>query len=259
VLCLSFERGGAVIDGRMVRRACFERRSSLPVSAACVVANGVRETLASLLGRPAEVRLLEPMLPDGSAWNVIAADASIFSIRGSLCDAALVLRPADALALAAAAFGEFEPGVRALSAVEEEVLSRAAGALAGTLSHVCGTEPSRIERILDIRGFATYFEVVVERPAQFRLGVALSREPVSRANPGLCIEDLLDLQVEIVAEFARGSISAGELLNLRPGAVMPMMTRMGEPGLLRLGTAVLARGECGAVGDRTVMMLRTAP
>ena len=36
-------------NGRRVRRARFVDRSLLPVAAACVVANGVRETLAALL------------------------------------------------------------------------------------------------------------------------------------------------------------------------------------------------------------------
>ncbi|MBV8490591.1 MAG: hypothetical protein JO199_08680, partial [Candidatus Eremiobacteraeota bacterium] len=103
---LAFERTGARVGGRTIRRARFERRSMLPVGAACLVAASVRESLASAWGRATVVRLFEPAIPSPSAWEAIASGAAIYRVRGDACDAAIVLRPPDAAALAAAAFGE---------------------------------------------------------------------------------------------------------------------------------------------------------
>jgi flagellar motor switch/type III secretory pathway protein FliN len=241
-------------NGR-VRAVRFAPRSSLPVSAACVVANGVRETLSALLAAPVFLRLLAPVVPDARGWSAIRAGALIFRVRGPVCDAAFVLRPDDALALASSAFGEEPGGSRNLSAVEQEVLVRALRGIAGSLAPVCGRELSPLERILDIDGYMTYFELLVERPAAARIGVALSRDPVSRASGSLRLDDLGSVEIEVRAEFASGTLSAAAFLDLRPGTIVPMKTRVGEPGLLKIGGAVLARGECGALGERSAMIV----
>jgi flagellar motor switch/type III secretory pathway protein FliN len=252
---LGFERHSEIVRGKRVRRACFERRSSLPVSAACLVANSIRETLGALLAAPVQLRLLEPVIPDGPAWQAIARGAQLFAVRGPVCDAAFVLRPQDALALAGSAFGERAGSTRPLSAVEQEVLVRALRGLAGSLAPVCGRELSPLERILDIRGFTTYFELLMERPAAARIGVALSRDPVARGAATLRIEDLLDVELEVCVQFASGALPAAAFLDLRPGSDVPMKTRVGEPGLLKADGAVLARGECGAIGERNAMII----
>jgi flagellar motor switch/type III secretory pathway protein FliN len=252
---LAFEHESAPVRGRAVRRARFERRSSLPVSAACVVANSVRETLGALLGEPVSLRLLEPIIPDPNAWAAIASGAQLFAVRGPICDAAFVLRPHDALALASSAFGEPADAVRPLSGLEQEVLVRALRGIAGSLAPVCGREISALERILDIRGYVTYFELLIERPAQARLGVALSRDPAAGGAATLRIQDLLDVRIEVSVQFARGMLPAAAFLDLRPGSDVPMTTKMGEPGLLLAGGAVLARGECGVTGERNAMIV----
>ena len=253
---LGFEREAQAIGGRRVRRARFERRSSLPVSAACVVANGVRETLGAVLASAVSVRLLEPVIPSPQAWAAICEGAQIFGVRGPVADAAFVLRPRDALALATAAFGEIPGDARALSPLENEVVSRALHAVAGSLAPVCGRELSAPERIVDIRGYVTYFEMLVERPVALRVGVALSRDPMPRSTGTLRIDELLDVQIELAVEFAHGSLSAAAFLDLGPGSNVPMQTRVGEPALLKLAGAVLARGECGALGERNAMLLK---
>lgn len=242
-----------------VRAMRFERRSSLPLGAACLLANGVRETLAAVFGVPVSLRLLEPIVPEANAWASIAEDALLLRMRGPVAEAAFVLRPRDALALAAAAFGE-EPGeLRALSAVEHEVVMRALRALSGTLAGICGRELAAPEPILDIRGYTTYLELLVSAPAAFGLGVALARDPAPRGGPGLRIEDLLDVELEVGVQFAAGTISGGRFLDLRPGANVPMKTRMGERALLVAGGTVLARGECGALGERNAMIVGATP
>lgn len=254
---LAFERESETVGGKRVRRAIFERRSSMPVSAACVLANGVRETLGALLGTPVSLRLLEPVIPDPQAWNAICAGAQLFGVRGPVCDAAFVLRPQDAVALATSAFGEEADAPRRLSAVEQEVLHRALRGIAGSLAPVCGRELSPLERILDIHGYVTYFELLVERPVCARIGVALSRDPGASGAATLRIEDLLDVEIELSVEFARGTLPAAAFLDLRSGTNVPMKTRIGEPGRLLLAGAALARGECGALGERSAMIITT--
>jgi flagellar motor switch/type III secretory pathway protein FliN len=220
------------------------------------VANGVRETLGALLATPVSLRLLAPVIPDAAAWNAICASAQIFGVRGAACDAAFVVRPEDALALASSAFGEEAGAPRALSTMEQEVLIRALRGIAGALAPVCGRDVSPLERLLDMRGYVTYFELLVERPVCARIGVALSREPAARAAATLRIENLLDVPVEVSVQFAAGTLSAAAFLNLHVGAGVPMKTRIGEPALLKTGGAVLARGECGAFATRNAFIVR---
>lgn len=258
MLTLDFGSPVATAGGRRVRSARFDARSLLPVSAACVVANGVRELLSSLLAVPAELRLLEPRLPSPQAWAAIARDAQMVRVTGPLANAALVLRSPDAVALAAAGFGEERRGSQALSGIESEVIARLLRSLTGALSAVCGRELSAPEPILDISGYATYFELLVERPVRARIGVALSREPAAQAACAtLRLEDLLDVEVDLRAEFARGFISAPTLLGLGPGSNVPMMTSVGGFGVLKADGMVLARGECGAIGLRSAMILQS--
>jgi flagellar motor switch/type III secretory pathway protein FliN len=254
-MTLAFARNAEIVQGRRVRRSCFERRSALPLSAACVVANGVRETLSALIASTVSLRLFEPVIPDPGAWLAIAADAQIYRVRGSVADAAFILRPGDALALATAAFGETSAETRPLSPLEKEVLARAVRALTGSLAPVCGRDPAQPEPILDISGYSTYFELLVERPMKARIGVALSRDPVVKAAATLTPEHLLDVEIELSAQFAAGTIPAAAFLDLRPGSLVPMKTKIGMPGLLAAGSTVLARGECGTLRERNALIV----
>ena len=77
---------------KRIRKPVFGPRSALPPSAACVVANGVRETLTSILSSPVEMRVFEPSIPTAPAWPAIVKDAVLYRVRGSIADAAIVLR-----------------------------------------------------------------------------------------------------------------------------------------------------------------------
>ena len=259
MMVLTFERSARIVDGRRVRRTLFEQRSALPVSAACLVANAVRETLSSLLAAPVNLRLLEPCIPDARAWNAICADARFYRLRGSGGEAAFVLRAADAVAIAGAAFGESATESRDLSPVENEVVLRAMRALSGALAPVCGREPAQIEPILDINGYVTYFELLLEAPVRARIGVALARDPDAKGAGRMQPDRLLDVEIELSAQFAQGTMAAADFLDLRPGVLVPMKTKIGAPGLLRAGGTVLARGECGTLGERNVLILGGAP
>jgi flagellar motor switch/type III secretory pathway protein FliN len=255
MIFLAFEHAAELIDGRHIRNSRFEQRSSLPVSAACVVANGVRERLAAVLGLPVNMQLLEPVVPDSAAWQAICARAQIYGVRASLADAAFILRPPDALALASSAFGETPGAMRDLSALESQVVVRALHTVRDSLSPICGADMTELERISDLRGYATYFELLVERPVALRIGVALSRDPVQRPAAELRIDDLLDLEFDVCAELAQGTIDAVALLQLQPNCAIPMKTRIGEPASLKVGSTVLAHGEGGAAGACNAILI----
>src|SRR6202035_2366080 len=86
-------------------------RASIPLEAACVVANGIRETLRELLGERCELVLGEPAALSAQAWGVLARDALLFLTRGRRTDIVLVLPQPDARPLVLRAVGEHdEPG-----------------------------------------------------------------------------------------------------------------------------------------------------
>jgi hypothetical protein len=226
----------------------------LPASAACVVSSGVRETLASLLGVPVSARLLEPAIPSPEAWPEILRGAMLYRLRGSVADAAIVLRPIDAMAIASAAFGEgFAPAVpeRALSPLEREILDRAVAAIAGTLNAICGArERDAIERVQTIGGFVTYFEILLDAPVEARIGIALSRDPAPEPHGRLSLEDLNDIDLAPAISIEVADISAGAVAGLAPGAFVPITRSSAFRGSLRMGGRTLARGTCGVRNGR---------
>lgn len=253
---LGFERSARVAGGRRVRDAIFVRRSLLPVAAACLVANAARETLTELLGA-ATVRLFEPVIPDEAAWNCIADGAEIFAVRGSVADAAFVLRHDDALALAGAAFGEHTMAARSLSALEAELLARIVAALCGTLAPVCGArKDSHVERLGGLAGFVTYFELLLEEPVAARIGVALSREPAPQAVPSLGIAQLEAIELDVAVEIAHGFLPAPALLALRRGDIVKLDSRLGERAIVRAAEIAVARGEYGDLDGRGAVVLQ---
>lgn len=253
---LAFEHRGRIENGRSVRRACFRNRSLLPVSAACLVANSVRESLAASLGAPVAMRLFEPVVPDRAAWAAIVDGAQLFRVQGPLADAVLVLRRRDALKLAVAAFGECAPPPeRELSAIEREVLERAMQIVAGCLTPVCGASEGPLERIAAFHGYTTYFELLVEQPIDLRIGVALSRETLQKANAGVRREDLGSVAIDLCVEFASGTLDAAAFLRLRAGDIVPLSTKLSERGLLKAGNSIVARGECGALNGRNAFVI----
>lgn len=208
---------------RRVRTPAFARSSALPTSAACVVANGVRETLGALLGASVEMRLLEPSLPPALAWAAIVDGALLYRTRGSVADAALVLRPADALALAAGLFGERleSRAQRELSPIERDVLDRTANAIAAHLGAVCGArEVYAVERVGSIGGFATYFELALEAPVSARIGVALSRDPDPEVRGRLEVAHLGAVPLAMTARIDLGARSTASVSQLAPGGLL---------------------------------------
>lgn len=252
---LTFDRratGGGALAA--VRRARFAARSLLPVSAACVVANGARETLGTLLGAPVAIRLLEPVIPAPQAWTAILHGAYVYRVSGRVCDAAIVIRRGDAVALTGALFGEARAtgdGVRALSPIECEVLDRLANAIAGNLSAVCGQrENHAAERVARLSGFVTYFELAADEPVIARLGVALSRDPSPEARGALDSKHLADVRIEVRLSFDLEPVEAAVLTRVTVGRLFPISAAALQRARLSAGRGTLARGPCGAAGGR---------
>lgn len=255
---LTFACSASPAEEKGVRRASFEERSQLPVAAACLVANNVRDALAALLSAEVDVRLFEPIVPTEQAWSAIVCDAYAFRLAGTRCDAAIVLRAADAAACAAAAFGEFDRCEHSLSALEQRALARTIQALSGAFSAVCGTvgAPADLPAAA-IATFATYFELQVDRPFHARIGVALARDPPPERLPSLSLDDLLDVPLAVCARTEGLPVEAGRLAALAIGEIVPITERMGSlPAVLSVAGRPLAFGECGVRGTRLALALR---
>ena len=237
-----------------VRSAHFEERSLLPAAAACVVAGGVREALGALMGSTLDVRIFEPSIPTPQAWTVILKDALLYRVAGPASDAAIVLRPGDALKLAAALFGEPQnpaPNARKLSPIEHEMLDRGVKAIAGSLSAVCGgRDKLAIEPVVAIEGLTTFFEVLIQEPVDARIGVALSRDPTPEPCPLLCVDDLAEVRLPTVVSFELGTATASAIAEMRPGEILSVDAWRLLCGALAVFGKQIARGRCGARNDR---------
>lgn len=249
MICLEFDNSTDFYAGKRLRHVRFRDRSLLPVSAACVVANGVREVLASVLGVGVDVRLFAPVIPDRNAWAAILEEAIVLRARGSLGEAAIVVRPEDARALLGAAFGEIPQGACVMSAIEREVLQRLLQRLSGTLASICGTQVETMIALPEKRdlvsaiSYAAYFEVAIERPLVASLGVALVRDPSPEPHGAVAFEDLREVRLPLRVRMDAGKFPAARICELAAGDVLPLSD--GMVSALLSGAREIARGQCG--------------
>jgi hypothetical protein len=259
VKVLGFSRCADVVGGRRIRRLSFEERSMLPVSAACIVASGVRETLAKLFGETVTLKLYEPTIPQPAAWNAIVRNATIYRVRSASIEAAVIVRAVDASALAAAAFGERESRASALSTLERTVLERIVRAIALQFGPICGAQAElALDLPPDLRALRTFFELQVEHPVRARIGIALSRDPLPESQPGVALDDLCDLEVELAVHVDVGRHPAADVAALEPGAVLSLPAGALR-GTLLLAGRLLAVGECGVHGRYYALAVDRAP
>lgn len=244
---------------KRVRAIRFGWRSSLPTSAACVVANGVRETLTALFGMPASIRICEPMIPPAHTWPVILRNAMLYRIRGSVADAALVLRAPDAIAIASTIFGE-SPGTvstaRELSRIERDVIDRTASAIAGNLVALCGARDGRYaERVGAIAGLRTYFELLLEEPVTAGIGIALSRDPAPEPLVRLELGHLAGVTIGVVASLEIAAVEAAAIGRLIPGAILSVQASALSRCALTAANRPLALGHCGVRNGRFALQV----
>ena len=253
-----------------VRRLRFVPRTSIPVEAACVVANGIRETLRELLGANCELVLGEPAAIGPQAWAHLASDALLFLTRGRQTDIVLVLPQHDARRLVLRAFGEGDdgeapdpgapPGLadRAYSALELHALERIAARCAAAFEPLCA-ERQDVSHALgahEVPACVAYFDLRVHAPLALTLGIGIVRDlPDPGPSGALPPRALESVTLEARAVFAEGTIDAAAFVTLRPGQVLRLDTKVGAPASLKCGARRLAMGVPGVVASRTAFLV----
>ncbi len=247
-----------VSDGRRVRAARFVPRSAVALSTACVVANGMRETLRALFGGAVAVEIGDVAAIDARAWEALARDAELLVVRGNAADAALVLDPADARRLVLHAFGEDDGrATTPQSALERHAYDRIASALAGALDPLCGERrgPPQRAHPADAR-WTSYFDVRIRTPIAIRIGVAVAREtPVPQAPVARPLAAVADVPVVVVARTALAPMTLAAVARLRVGDVVRCDTKAGFSAVLNIDDRCAAHGTCGVANGRLAVRI----
>ncbi len=237
-----------------IRPLRFVRRASIPLEAACLVANGIRETLRDLLVESCELAIGEPTAIDAESWSLLARDAFLFLTRGRQTDIVLVLPRRDARALVLRAFGEGDAlADAACSALEVHALERIAVRCAATFDPLCVERAgaSRAVRPDEVPPCVAYFDVRVHAPLALTLGIGIVRDlPDPGPSSRLPARLLHDVQLHARAVVAEGSLDAAAFARLRPGDVVTLQTSLHDPAVLVAGGCRVAVGSCGARGSR---------
>jgi flagellar motor switch/type III secretory pathway protein FliN len=249
-------------DARGVRGARFVPRSSIPLAAACLVANGLRELLRELLGERCELAIGEPAAIDRRSWEMLSRDAHCFLTSGRQTDTVLVLPPAAARTLVLRAFGEGEPLAApvALSTLELHAVERIAARCASAFDPLCAERRGVSQRVCAtaVPACVAYFDVRIVSPVAVEFGIGIVRDlPDPGPSGTFPASALADVPVEVRAEFASGSLDVAALLTLRPGDVIALQTQVGSVAALKVGDRSLARGRVGVRGDRYSFEVQT--
>jgi flagellar motor switch/type III secretory pathway protein FliN len=252
--------GPPAADG--IRPARFIPRSSIPLSAACLVANGLRETLRELFGERCELAIGEPASIGAAAWDVLSRQAYCFLTSGRQTDIVLVLPEAHARTLVLRAFGEAQPDdSTALSALELQAVERIAARCAAAFDPLCAERRGGSQRVAAavLPACVAYFDVRVAAPVSFEFGVGIVRElpdpgPANAFPPGL----LANVPVDVSVEFGAGTIDIATLLRLEPGDVVPLDTKVGAAASLKVGHRRFATGSGGVRTGRYCFEVQSA-
>lgn len=123
--------------------------------------------------------------------------------------------------------------------------------MAGNLAVVCGTPEGRfVERVAEIRGFPTYFELSIEEPVAARIGIALSRDPLPEARGCFEAAHLAAVRLTAVASLDLGKSEAAEVARLALGAIVPIEPVKLHRCALSVAGRRVARGTCGIRNGR---------
>jgi flagellar motor switch/type III secretory pathway protein FliN len=245
-----------------VRRLRFVPRPSIPIEAACLVANGIRETVRELLGESCELVLGEPAAIAGDAWSLLVRDAFLFVTRGRQTDVVLVVPQRDARRLVLRAFGEGEAlSESACSALELAAIERIAARCAATFDPLCAerTGISRPISAHDVPPCVAYFDVRVHAPIALALGIGIVRDLPDPGPSGALDPRALDrVRIPVRAVVAHGTLDAASLVALRPGDLVPLETPLDGGATLTVGGRPFASGICGALGSRGAFLVGEA-
>jgi flagellar motor switch/type III secretory pathway protein FliN len=235
---------------RALRTSRFLPRSTIPIAALCVVANGIREHLRHLLGIAAEVTFGEAVPLSDVMRARLVAGAHCFLTRGRLSDVLLFIGEEDARRLVATAFDERAVD-RALSALERATLARLVHELAVLFDPLCAERyaPPLAVGPEAAAGCVNYVDMRIGPPIGATLGVGMTREPIAVVSGGPTISAQLldDVFCEARAEIATGTMTAAGLASLAPGTIVRMDTKVGANATLKVGGHSVARGRGGVV------------
>jgi hypothetical protein len=244
---------------RGVRRLRFVRRASIPLEAACLVANGLRETLRELLGERCELVVGEPAAIDSAAWAQLARDACLFVVHGRLTDVVLVLPPGDARRLVLRAFGEGESlPDGACSALELHALERIAARCAAAFEPLCAERraPPRAVASHEVPACVAYVDLRVAAPLPLVLGLGIVRDlPDPGPSGNVAPESLASVTVQARAVFAEGTIDAAAFVKIRPGTIVKLDTKVGAPASLNIEGRRYASGAPGSLGPHAALLI----
>jgi flagellar motor switch/type III secretory pathway protein FliN len=244
-----------------VRRTRFVPRPNLPVDAACVVANGVREALRTLLGETCTLTIGEPVALDATAWRGLVRDSLLFSAPGRVTDVVFVLAARDARRLVGAAFGEeAAPEDGSWSALEAGAIERIVARCAVACEALCVERRGPAGAVDAARAPrpAAYFDVRVAAPIALTIGIGIVRDlPQTPPSAMLPPAVLADVAVDVRVILGRGTLAAPSLLGLRIGSVVPLGTKVDGEGELNLAGQRIALGTCGLRNGRPAFEVRT--
>ncbi len=248
-------------NGRGVRPARFVPRTSIPVGAACLVANALRETLHEVFGERCELTLGEPAAIGPAAWDMLSRDAYCFLTRGRQTDIVLVVPNAHARTLVLRAFGEGEPlGPAALSVLEVHAVERIAARCASAFDALCAERRGATQRVepAALPLCVAYFDIHIQAPIAIDIGIGIVRDlpepgPAGRFAPSL----FAHVPLEVRATFASGTIDVATLLGLTAGDVLLLDTQVGASATLKIADRRLAEGTCGVSGGRYCFEVQT--
>ncbi|GAC1302829.1 MAG: hypothetical protein NVSMB19_12400 [Vulcanimicrobiaceae bacterium] len=258
IAALRFNAPAPAGDGRIVRQAAFAPRSTLPITAACLVANGVRETLSRLLASEIDVDLIEPAMPRAAERRTLLDGATIVRVRGRLGDGFVIVRPTDLRRIVALAFGESERSeTDPLSDIERATIERVVLALVPLCNTLCGTLGPVARESSDRAScdLVTYFEVRTTGATPVAIGFALTHDPPEEITERLTLDDLAEVEIEGVVELATGALGVPAFSRLAGGATLALDTALGGHGTLRFGGIAFARGTCGVSDGRSAISL----
>jgi hypothetical protein len=243
-----------------IRRARFVPRPTLPVDAACVVANGIREALRTLVGDACAVTIGEPVALDAAAWRLLTHDALLFATPGRATDVVFVLAMRDARCLVRAAFGEdVPPEDGSWSTLEAGAIERIVARCAHACDALCVERrgPTSVVDAGRIPRSVAYFDVRIAEPLALTIGVGILRE-LSEAPPARVLSPgtLAEVGIDVRVILGRGTITAPGLLGLQVGTVVPLGTKVASEGELNLAGQRIAFGTCGVRNSHSAFEVR---
>jgi hypothetical protein len=247
---------GAPCDG--VRPLRFVPRSSIPLEAACMVANAIRETLHELFGEPCELVVGEPAALRPGAWTALAHDALLFLTRGRQTDIVLVIPRDDARRLVLRGFGEpdDEPAAAwACSTLEARAIERIAARCASAFDPLCAERrsPSRPIVAAEAPACTAYFDVRVQAPVTLALGVGIVRElPDPGPSGRLTARALSTVALNARAVAARRPLDARTFVSLVVGGTLVFDASL-DAATLEIGNVCVARSVAGSSGGRAAL------